>query len=78
MRMRYLGVSDPEKVFGQWRALRRDWCDLRLKCAPFSEEWKALDAMIKSLDAGAGCFTGQEDFYGGVSVITGKWAKPTA
>ena len=68
VRMRYLGIGEPRDANRRYAVWRADLAALRLNCAPMREDYLALDALIKALDATATHFTGEADFYGGVAV----------
>ena len=68
VRVNYLGIGDPKVVFRRFAVWRGALADLRLRCFPMKEDYLALDALIKALDATATHFTGEEDFYGKVAV----------
>jgi len=65
VRVRYLGVRDPEGQFKKFAPMHRELANMRTSCTPSSADYKAVCDLIHELDRCATHFTGREHFFTG-------------
>ena len=75
VRVRYVGITDPKRVFGELRPYRERLIDMQGRCQPFRTEYLILHAAQKALDAAAHYFTGEPDFYS-LKPEQSRWGEP--
>lgn len=61
--VRYLGVPDPMRAFGELRPIWERLTAMQTKVRPFGTEYMILDAAKKALDTAAYHFTREPNFF---------------
>lgn len=61
--VRYPGVPDPMRAFGELRPLWQQLIAMQTKVRPFGPDYIILDAAMKALDTAAYHFTREPNFF---------------
>ena len=65
VKVNYVGVSSPEREFGNLRDAYNRLRDLQGSCTPMGEDYMVLGAALDAFKAAAVHFTKDRYFYGG-------------
>lgn len=65
VKVNYLGVSSPEREFGNLRDAYKRLRELQGYCTPMGEDYMVLSAALQAFSAAAKHFTKDPYFYGG-------------
>ena len=65
VKVNYLGVSSPEREFGELRDAYRRLRVLQGYCTPMGEDYMILSTALEAFNAAAKHFTKDPYFYGG-------------
>jgi len=63
MRRTYTGIMFPESTLEQLRPLRESVINLQSDCRPYSDQWRALDQVVRAVDECATFFTKDPTFF---------------
>ena len=61
--VRYPGVPNPMRAFGELRPLWQQLTAMQIKVRPFGPDYICLDAAMKALDTAAYHFTREPNFF---------------
>lgn len=65
VKVNYIGVSSPEREFGNLRDAYKRLRELQGNCTPMGEDYMVLAAALDAFNAAAKHFTKDPYFYGG-------------